>query len=96
MSFLTLENVSKEYVMQSGNVKALNNVSFELENGEFVVILGQSGAGKTTLLNLLGGMDTLTSGKILLDGKDVSALSKKELTSYRRRTLKIPWRVWDF
>ena len=84
MSFLTLENVSKEYVMQSGNVKALNNVSFELENGEFVVILGQSGAGKTTLLNLLGGMDTLTSGKILLDGKDVSALSKKELTSYRR------------
>ena len=84
MSFLTLENVSKEYVMQSGNVRALNDVSFELENGEFVVILGQSGAGKTTLLNLIGGMDTLTSGKIVLDGKEVSAFNKKGLTAYRR------------
>lgn len=84
MSFLKLEDVTKEYKTQAGAFKALAEVSFELEKGEFVVILGPSGAGKTTLLNLLGGMDNLTSGKITLDGKVVSDLSPKQLTLYRR------------
>ncbi len=84
MSFLTLEKVVKEYETQAGKYRALNEVSFALENGEFVVVLGPSGAGKTTLLNLLGGMDGATSGEIVLDGNAVSAMSKKQLTAYRR------------
>ncbi len=84
MAFLKLENVSKEYKTDAGGFLALSEISFEVENGEFVVILGPSGAGKTTLLNLLGGMDTLTSGKILLDGKEISNFNEKELTLYRR------------
>lgn len=84
MSFLKLENVCKEYKSEAGVFKALSDVNFELENGEFVVILGPSGAGKTTLLNLLGGMDSATSGDIVLDGLIISQLTKKELTSYRR------------
>ncbi len=84
MSYLKLENVSKEYVTAAGPISALTDVSIELEQGEFVVIVGQSGAGKTTLLNLLGGMDVATSGKIVLDGKNVESLNKKELTAYRR------------
>lgn len=84
MAFLSLEKVVKEYKTGVGSFRALNEVSFDLENGEFVVILGPSGAGKTTLLNLLGGMDSLTSGKIELGGNIVSNLGKKELTKYRR------------
>ena len=84
MSYLKLENVSKEYTTKAGSVKALDGVSFELEDGEFVVVLGPSGAGKTTLLNLLGGMDKATGGKIVLDGKEISALDEKGLTQYRR------------
>lgn len=84
MAFLKLENVCKEYKSEAGSFKALTDVNFELENGEFVVVLGPSGAGKTTLLNLLGGMDTATSGDIILDGLIISELHKKELTNYRR------------
>ena len=84
MSYLKLENVSKEYTTKAGSVKALDSVSFELNDGEFVVVLGPSGAGKTTLLNLLGGMDSATDGKIILDGKEISALDEKGLTQYRR------------
>ena len=84
MSFLKLENVCKDYKSGDGVFRALSNVNFKLENGEFVVILGPSGAGKTTLLNLLGGMDSATSGTIELDGQLVSSLNKKGLTSYRR------------
>lgn len=87
MSYLRLENVAKEYGSQAGTFKALSDVSFELENGEFVVVLGPSGAGKTTLLNLLGGMDSLSSGEIVLDGKVISNLNKKQLTQYRRRDI---------
>lgn len=84
MSYLSLKNVCKCYKSGELEVNALTDVSFELEDGEFTVVLGSSGAGKTTLLNLLGGMDTATSGEIVLDGKDVTKLNKKGLTEYRR------------
>jgi len=84
MSFLELKNVCKDYVSQAGVYRALNNVNFSLSQGEFVVILGPSGAGKTTLLNLLGGMDNVTSGEILLQGENVASFNKKQLTLYRR------------
>ena len=84
MSYLTLTDVSKQYRTGDICVDALKDASFSLEDGEFAVVLGSSGAGKTTLLNLLGGMDSATSGKIVLDGKDGTALNKKGLTAYRR------------
>lgn len=84
MSYLSLSNVSKRYATGAIAVDALKDVSFELEDGEFAVVLGSSGAGKTTLLNLLGGMDGATGGKIILDGKDVTRLNKRRLTEYRR------------
>lgn len=84
MSYLTLKNVGKEYKTGTVAVEALKDVSFSLEDGEFVVVLGSSGAGKTTLLNLLGGMDNATSGEIVLDGKSVTSLDKKGLCEYRR------------
>ena len=84
MTFIEFQNVHKIY--QSGDVKvhALKDASFQVEKGEICVIVGQSGAGKTTLLNILGGMDTLTDGKIFLDGVEVSAFRKKQLAAYRR------------
>ena len=85
MKILSLKNVKKEYHTGSITVPAVEDVSFDLSEGEFVVILGASGAGKTTLLNLLGGMDTVTSGEIDLCGKNIAAFNKRELTDYRRR-----------
>lgn len=85
MSYLKLENVCKEYNSGTISVPAVKNISFEADNGELVVILGSSGAGKTTLLNLLGGMDSATDGKIVLDGVDITHLNKKGLTTYRRQ-----------
>lgn len=84
MGFLNLKEVSKEYKSGTVSVTALSDVSFELEDGEFVVVLGSSGAGKTTLLNLLGGMDNATSGEIELDGKIITSLDKRGLTQFRR------------
>ncbi len=84
MSYLKLTDVCKQYKMGAIEVNALKNASFELEDGESVVVLGSSGAGKTTLLNLLGGMDNATSGEIILDGKNVTALNRRGLTEYRR------------
>ncbi len=84
MGFLTLTGVGKEYKTGTVSVTALSDVSFELEDGEFVVILGSSGAGKTTLLNLLGGMDNATSGEIILDNKKITSLDKRGLTQFRR------------
>lgn len=84
MSYLSLNNVGKTYVTGSVEVAALKNVSFELEDGQFAVVLGSSGAGKTTLLNLLGGMDGATEGEILLDGRNVTKLDKRGLCDYRR------------
>ena len=84
MPFVEFHDVAKTYKMGEVEIKALHDASFEIEKGELVVIVGPSGAGKTTLLNILGGMDTLTSGKVFLDGREISALSRKQLTDYRR------------
>ena len=87
MSYIELKNVKKEYVMGSVKIVAAHDVSFEIEKGELVVILGPSGAGKTTILNLLGGMDLASSGKIMVDGEDITKLKRKELTRYRRNSI---------
>lgn len=84
MSEITLENVSKEYRMGEVTIHALNQVSLQVDKGEFCIVLGPSGAGKSTVLNLLGGMDTATSGKIIAAGSDITAMNDLELTDYRR------------
>ena len=84
MAFVEFENVGKTYRMGEMRINALHDASFSVEKGELVVIVGPSGAGKTTLLNILGGMDALTTGKVLLDGQEVSRFSRKRLTQYRR------------
>ena len=83
-NFIELKNVKKTYHMGEVIIKAVDDVSFSIEEGEFVVVIGASGAGKTTILNLLGGMDQVTSGNILVDGNEISEYSKKMLTKYRR------------
>ena len=84
MSYLKLTDICKQFGRGEFGVNALADVSFELNNGEFVVILGSSGAGKTTLLNILGGMDKATSGEIVVDGKNITNMDKRGLTEYRR------------
>lgn len=83
-AFVEFKNVSKCYRTGEVEIHALTDVNFVIERGEFCIIVGASGAGKTTILNILGGMDTLTEGEVLLDGEQISSFSKKELTSYRR------------
>lgn len=84
MAFVEFHQVSKTYHMGEVDIHALNNVNFEIEKGEFCVIVGASGAGKTTILNILGGMDTLSEGKVFLDGNNISSYNAKKLTEYRR------------
>ena len=83
-SFITFNNVKKTYKVGDVEINASDGVDFEVNKGEFVVIVGPSGAGKTTILNLLGGMDKATSGQILVDGQDVAKYSERQLTQYRR------------
>ena len=85
--FVTLEHVSKTYKSGDVEVCALKDATFTIEKGEIVVIVGQSGAGKTTLLNILGGMDTLSSGKVWLEGQEISAFKGKQLAKYRREDI---------
>ena len=84
MAFIEFENVGKVYDMGQVQIKALQDASFSVEKGELVVIVGPSGAGKTTLLNILGGMDTLSTGRVTLDGREISRMNKRQLTDYRR------------
>ena len=87
MAYIELEKVNKTYQMGEAEIKALNDTSFKIEKGELVCILGPSGAGKTTCLNILGGMDRLTSGKVIVDGKEINKLNEKELIKYRRNDI---------
>ena len=85
--FVKLENVRKIYQMGEVEIRALDGIDFEIGKGEFVVIVGPSGAGKTTVLNILGGMDTATSGKVLVDGNDVAQYTNRQLIGYRREDI---------
>ena len=85
--FVRLEEVTKVYQMGEVAIRAVDGISFSINKGEFVIIVGPSGAGKTTVLNILGGMDTASSGKVLVDGKNVARFSKRELTTFRRNDI---------
>ena len=87
MAFIEFKDVTKTYTAGQISVTALRGASFSIEKGEICVIVGESGAGKTTLLNILGGMDALSSGSILLDGKEISGFSSRQLTAYRRHDI---------
>ena len=84
MSYIELKDVKKIYKMGEVNINALSGVNFSVEKGEFVIIAGASGAGKSTILNILGGMDTPTSGEIIVDGCNISNYNSRQLTTYRR------------
>ena len=79
MSYIKFENVVKEYTMGEVKIKALDKTNFDIEKGELVVIVGPSGAGKTTALNILGGMDTVTEGRVIVDNKDITKLTASEI-----------------
>ena len=87
MAYIEFKKVNKVYKMGEVEIKALNNTSFEIEKGELICILGPSGAGKTTCLNILGGMDRLTSGNVIVDGKIINDLNQKQLIKYRRNDI---------
>jgi putative ABC transport system ATP-binding protein len=84
VAYVEFKNVKKIYKSGEVEIPALNGADFIIEKGEFCVIVGASGAGKTTILNILGGMDSLTSGTVILDGREISAFNKRQLTEYRR------------
>lgn len=87
MAYIEFKKVNKVYKMGEVEIKALNNTSFEIEKGQLICILGPSGAGKTTCLNILGGMDRLTSGNVIVDGKIINDLNEKQLIKYRRNDI---------
>ena len=83
-AYVKLDKVSKIYKMGEVEIRAVDNISFEISKGEFVVVVGPSGAGKTTVLNILGGMDTATKGNVLVDGSNIAKYNNRQLTAYRR------------
>lgn len=84
MSYIDVKNIKKQYKVGDLIINALEDISFHIEEGEFVVIVGPSGAGKTTVMNIIGGMDTVTSGQVLIDEKDISQNTDRQMTEYRR------------
>ena len=95
MSIVTVENLKKTYTVYDNETHALDGVSFEVEKGQFVAIIGTSGSGKSTLLHLLGGVDIPTSGRVLVDGADIYALSQKELAAFRRRRVALIYQFYN-
>ena len=87
MAYIEFDNVVKEYPSGGSVIRALDEASFTADEGRLTVILGQSGAGKTTALNILGGMDTATSGRVVVGGRDITGLKSKELVGYRRNDI---------
>ena len=87
MSYIEFKNVCKDYKMGEVVIHALSNANLNIEKGELVVIVGPSGAGKTTALNILGGMDNVTTGRVIVDGKEISSLKNKGLIKYRREEI---------
>ena len=87
MAYIEFTNVNKVYLQGKHEIKALDSMTFTIERGELCIIVGHSGAGKTTLLNILGGMDTATSGTVTLDGSEISGMTARELTGFRRHTV---------
>ena len=87
MAYIEFKDVVKEYIVGETKIRALDGANFEINKGELVVIVGPSGAGKTTALNILGGMDSSTAGKVIIDGKEINNYSEKELTHYRREDI---------
>ena len=87
MNLLEVKNICKTYGSGETTVKALKDVSFSVPKGEYVAIVGESGSGKSTLLNMIGALDTPTSGKVLIDGKDIFSMNDKKLTVFRRRNI---------
>ena len=87
MPYIEFKNITKQYKMGEVKINALNNTNFEINKGELVVIVGPSGAGKTTALNILGGMDTATSGRVIVDNKEITKLPSKQLVTYRRNDI---------
>ncbi len=85
--FVKLQDITKIYKMGEVEIRAADRISFSIQKGEFVVIVGPSGAGKTTVLNILGGMDTATSGKLIVDGEDITLYNSRKLTGYRREDI---------
>ena len=87
MAYIEFKDVVKEYTVGETKIRALDGANFEIDKGELVVIVGPSGAGKTTALNILGGMDSCTSGRVIIEGKEINNYSEKELTRYRRESI---------
>ena len=86
-AIVTMQDVTKIYHMGEVEIRAADGISFEIDKGEFAVIVGPSGAGKTTVLNILGGMDTCDGGKVIVDGEDISGYRNRKLTTYRRNDI---------
>ena len=95
MEILKVENLTKKYGKGSTEVVALDNVSFSVEKGEFVAIVGASGSGKSTLLHLIGGVDRPTSGKVYIDGKDIFSLNDDKLAIFRRRQVGLIYQFYN-
>ena len=85
--FVQLQDITKVYKMGEVEIRAVDGINFSIQKGEFVVIVGPSGAGKTTVLNILGGMDTATTGRITVDGEDITGYNERQLTGYRRNDI---------